>query len=199
MMKKDKPRSPLIVALIAAVMAISAVSAAGASAAEFRISETGTFTGKQTSNQVFKTNIGTFTCTEAVTEGTITSTNWTILDPKVTYSKCTGVVFGAKISTPVSPAQYRLHANGEQDLLNTVTISIPAFGCSVSISPQAGLKAVSYTNKYVEERSKLEASSGLTGLSYSISGGCGSAGTNGTLSGSSLIEMVGNGSIGWRA
>ena len=66
------------------------------------------------------------------------------------------------------------------------------------MAPQAGLETISYTNKSGE----IEPSMALTGITWTATGLCGesfeASGTNGTLTGSSLIGRIGGGTISWQ-
>jgi hypothetical protein len=179
--------------LFVVVFAFSAVAVANASAApEFTASAAGTLSGTQTSNQVFTTNGGTVTCTKASTTGNVATT---ALEQEVTvnYSGCTAFGFA---SVTISPATYNLHANGTVDILNTITISVPLGGCTVTVGPQKGKGTVTYTNG----TSDITESSNVTGIVYTTTGGiCGSGGSNGVYKGSNTVTRVGGGFLKWDA
>jgi hypothetical protein len=193
---QPKRRSALALALALAAIAVAAVSAAGASAAQFHVSATGQIVGAQTTNQVFKFSAGSVTCKQASSQYSTTSSNFTFLDLRTTFSGCSSIYFGVPSQTgvEVSPADFTLRANGEADLRNALTINVKGMGCSVVFPAQTGLKSISYTNR---PEGKMEGASALSGMSYNFSEGCGSPGTNGTFTGSSLYERSGGGSIQW--
>jgi hypothetical protein len=171
-----------------AALALAAMTTAGAWAATFTYSATGTLTGSQTSSHVFLGAI----CKKAHTNGTVVSLTFSSQHYTVSYAECTAFGFPAM----VSDATYELYANGSVDIENTITISVPFAGCSIKAAAQKGLKSVSYTNK----SGKLEVHDAVGGIVYTTIGGlCGSSGSNGTLTGSSLIERVGGGTISWDA
>lgn len=173
---------------LAVVFAFSAVAVANASAASFEASKTGNLKGKALNTQIFTTNGGEVKCTTAATTGSVTELVASHQKVKVQYSGCTAFTFA---SVSITPAEYDLHANGEVDILNTITITVspPLLPkCTVTVGPQTGLKAVSYKNnsgKIIEE-------SAVTGITYTSSGGaCGSSGSNGTYSGNNEVELEG--------
>jgi len=180
-----------------AALALAAV-ATGASAATFTASATGTLTGDQTTNQVFTVSEGgssAVTCKKAHTSGTIVSTAAATQEVTVSYSECTFAIFGfGNSAATVSSATYELHANGESDVLNTITISVPSLGCKTTVKPQTGLKSVSFTNK----SGKLEQSSAIKGIVSTGEGFC-PGGTTGTYTGSNLVERVGGGTLSFDA
>jgi len=173
-------------ATVAAALALAAVTAAGASAASFTASATGTLTGTQTSNHVFTTGGGgSVTCKKAHMHGTIVSTAAASQHVTVTYSECTAFGFAAT----VSPGTFELFADGRVDIENTITIKV--FGCTTTVKPQNGLKAFSYHNK----SGKLESTSAVSSIvSTAFDFPC-SGGSNGTTTGSFLIERVGGGTL----
>jgi ABC-type transport system substrate-binding protein len=178
--------------VLAAVFAFSAVSVANASASTFKSSSTGTLKGAQTSNQVFNTGFGTVSCTTATSSGTVTSTVTAEQEVGVKYSGCTAFGF---IGAEISEAKYLFNANGTVKVLNTITIKVPGAGCSVTVSPQGPLSSITYTNK----SGKIEESTKVSGIKSKGSGGlCGGENSNGTYTGSNLIELVG-GTTEWVA
>lgn len=183
--------SKSLAAACVTALALAAMAAASASASVFTVSETGEFVGSQTSNQVYTPgSFGSVTCKKAHLTGVIVSVSFETLEVTVNYSECTGFGFPAEFST----AKYRLHANGELDIVNTITIKVPSLGCVNTIGPQSGLKSISYTNS----SGKLGVSFSVTGIVSSGSGTC-AGGNNGTLTGSFLVERVGGGTLAWDA
>lgn len=175
------------------VGALAAVSAAGASAApHFKASAKGSLKGTQTGNQVFTTGAGEVSCTKAATTGTVTNLEAVEQEVAVKYTGCTAFSF---VGAEISEAKYNLHANGEVDVLNSIKITVPLAGCSVTVSPQKGLKAVTYTNVSgkIEEASKVESI-----VSKGTGGICGGENKTGSYKGSNLVELVG-GTVEWLA
>jgi len=168
------------------VFALAAVSVASASAANhFKASETGTLTGTQTSSQVFTTGPGKeVVCSTATTTGNVTETEAEEQKVAVSYSGCKAFGFA---SATVSKAEYMLHANGEVDVLNTITISVPLGGCHVTVAPQEGLSSVSYANTPSGE---ITESSSVSGIEETSSGSlCGSSGPNASYTGSNVVHL----------
>src|SRR3954471_17947227 len=133
------------------MMVCCAAGAASASAAQFIISETGEYTGTQTSNQVFTFNNGSVTCKYASSTGAIESTAFNSIERvKTAFSGCNGSLWGVPTPVEVSPASFTLWANGEVDLKKAFTLNLRGLGCIVTFLPHNGLKSISYTNRYVE-------------------------------------------------
>jgi hypothetical protein len=179
-----------------AALALAAMTTAGASAATFTASATGTLTGTATSNQVFTTSAGSFstvTCKKAHTTGTIVSTAAATQHVTVAYSECTAN-FGFSVSATISPATYLLYANGDVDIVSTITISVPALGCKTTVGSQKGLTLATYANK----EPKIEQTSAITGIVSKGEGLC-PGGNTGTYTGTNLIERVTGGSLTWDA
>jgi len=175
----------LIVLLAVAGAALFVAPASGSAAPHFKWSETGTLTGTQTSNQVFTTGPGKeVVCATAATSGTITEAEGEEQKFAVSYSGCKAFGF---INATVSKAEYMLHANGEVDVLNTITINVPLGGCHVTVAPQEGLSSVSYANSPAGE---ITESSAVTGISETSSGSlCGSSGANASYTGSNVVHL----------
>jgi hypothetical protein len=172
-----------VVAVI--VFASSAVAAAGASAASFEANQTGTLSGHGTTPQVFTTGAGEIRCTTATASGNVEALSSETLKVTIGYSGCTA--FGSVPAT-VSSAEYLLHANGLEDVLNTITFSVPFAGCSITVGPQTGRGTVSYSSS----GGRLIATSGISGVTYTTSGGlCGSSGSNGTAGGAGEFALNG--------
>jgi len=169
-----------------AASALAATMAAGALGAAFTYSATGPLTGTATGNQVFTPGGGgSVTCKKAHTSGTIISFGGVSQHFTVSYSECTAFGFPATVSN----ATYELYATGTVDVENTITISV--FGCTTTVKPQKGLKAVSYTNK----AGKIEQHSNVSGIVSTASGFPCTGGVNGTFTGSNLVERVGGGTL----
>ena len=178
-------RIKVLGATVIVVFAIGVIAAAAASAASFQTNETGTLKGVALTTQVFKTNGGEIRCTTATASGSVTTMVSETLKVLVNYNGCTAFGF---TSVTVSPAEYVLHANGTEDVLNTVTVAVPLAGCSVAVGPQSGNGTIAYSNS----GSNLVTSSAISGIAYTSTGGlCGSSGTNGTFTGSDELKLNG--------
>jgi hypothetical protein len=172
-----------------AVFALSVVGVASASAAQFTASATGELTGKATSTQKFTTGAGTVECTAAATSGKIVSEASPEQEVTVKYSGCKAFGF---VSAEISPATYLFTANGEVHIQNTITISVPLGGCSVTVGPQT-VKSVSFANAGT---SNITESSNVSGIVSKGSGGlCGGANSTGKYVGNSEISRVGGGTL----
>jgi hypothetical protein len=168
-----------------AFFALSAIAASAASAAGFQTNETGTLSGVALTPQAFKTNAGEIRCTTASASGSVTAMASETLKVLVNYSGCTAFGF---TSVTVSPAEYVLHANGAEDVLNMVTFTVPLAGCSLTVGPQSGIGTIAYSNSGMN----LVATSAISGIVYTSTGGlCGSSGTNGTFTGSDELALNG--------
>jgi hypothetical protein len=158
------------------------VAAVTAAAANFQVNEAGTLKGHALTAQTFSFSAGQVNCTTASTSGSVEEYGSEEQKVTVAYGSCTGFGLGATVST----AEYRLHANGLVDVLNTITITLPLAGCSLTISPQESLPAFIYKNN----SGKLITEGTLAGIAYSSSGGlCGPGGTNGTYGGRDELEL----------
>ena len=115
-----------------AALALAAVAAAGAQAApKFTASATGTLTGTQTNVQVFTTSAGgseKVTCKKAHTTGNVIATEAVEQEVTVAYSECTADTSFGNIAATVSNAEYNLKADGEVNILNTITIHVGGLG-----------------------------------------------------------------------
>jgi hypothetical protein len=186
--------------LAIAVFALTAIAAANASAApKFTTTAAGgTLTGAKTTNQVFKINGGTTTCTGAATDGTIAASGSTTQEVTVTYSGCTAFGF---VNTDISPATYLFSANGEVAIKNTITITPTGAGCTVTVGETSNqnLKSVSFDTGVVSGGfTGIEETSAVSGITYTSTGGlCGSSGTNGTYTGNSFLHGPTGVTISW--
>jgi hypothetical protein len=167
------------------VCALSGAATAQASAASFEASGTGKLQGNSLNSQSFTNNSGAFSCAKASLAGSATQLVSTDLKLTVQYESCT--YFGFAIF-PASPAEFDFHANGEVDLLNPFTFSLPAGGCKITVLAQNGLGSDTYEN----HSGKLIVKNHLYGMRYSSSGGlCGSSGSNMTTSGNFEVGLQG--------
>jgi hypothetical protein len=175
--------------LAIAVFAVSVVGAASASAApKFTATLAGAIGGTQTSSQVFTTSekgSENVTCKKAHTSGTAALE---AASQKVTveYSECTAATIIGGIAATISKAEYSLAASGSATILNTITIHVGGLAnCNTVVGPQGPLSSVSYTNV----TPKIEESSAVKGIVSTSTGLC-PHGTNGTYTGSNLVESL---------
>jgi hypothetical protein len=184
-----------------AACALAVVSAAGASAApKFTASATGTLSGTQTNNQVFKVAAAkseAVTCTSAATSGTIAAKETAEQEVTVHYTGCTAVIpiFGT-VSATVTDATYNLTANGTVHILNTITIHVSGANCNIVVGPQTPTGTVTYDNGTGANAGKIEETSAVTGIVSTSTGLCPN-GTTGTYSGNNLVSRVGGGTLAW--
>jgi hypothetical protein len=144
---------------LVAVFAMSAVAASMASADELNTAAntTVTLTGKQTTTNVLKTNVGSTECEEATFTGTTVTPSSTVSVTPV-YNKCKSLGFPAIIH--MNGCTYLLHVGagttGTADLVCpagkdvVVTANAPApavLKCTITVKPQTGLGTITYTNE----------------------------------------------------
>ncbi len=181
-------------AAIVAVLAFSAMVATGASAHEFEASTTGLLLAKAHSSQLFKFPAGEVVCTTLVGHGKVVE-----LKPKkqvatVSYTNCSTAL--GTVSEPIN-AEYEFDAEGSVSILKTVKVIITSAGlkCEVSVLPQSGLTAISYSNTGKE----ILLSSNVKSIK-SNGGGALCNWTNdatGIYTGSALVSLDG-GTISWK-
>ena len=132
-------------------------------------------------------------CKVEVSTGQVTSTKTTSLTEQVTYTECVALgTFVAEISVP----KLELQSESPVSWLNTMTIKVPALGCSITIASKGNheLKGATYKNL---AGGKLEMVVAVKGITYTSSGGlCGSSGTSGEYTDKAQVELVG-GTIEW--
>jgi hypothetical protein len=164
---------------LVAMLAMSAVvaSAASATAFSFKAEKVPTqLTGKQhNGNDIFTTDAGKVECTEATYAGEqkVTPTNEVLVTP--TYSGCTAFGF-ANTPIDVNGCQYRFttvtkesgNFEGSADIVCPAgkVIEVTAFGCTVTIGSQTGLKKVTYTNVGAGTTREVTVDVNLTGIVY---------------------------------
>ena len=166
--------------LAVVVFALSAIGGSNATAASFTWSQT-FLKGEATTVQVLTVNGingGKIQCHVAETWGEVFA--WNPLKQQhfsTTYRQC--AAFGG-FPVHLSPATYLFTPNGEVHLTNTFTLNVTALGsCHITVGPQT-LKPVSFTSGVTFNASNIV---------YTSSGGlCGSSGSNGTFTGSSVIS-----------
>jgi hypothetical protein len=164
---------------LVAMLAMSAVVASAASATAFNFkSETvpTQLTGKQhAGNDVFTTDAGKVECTEAtyLGEQTVSPVNNVSVVP--TYTGCTAFGF-ANTPIDVNGCSYKFTAitkeagnfEGAVDIICPAgkVIEVTAFGCTVTIGSQTGLKKVTYTNVGAGTTREVTVDVNLTGIKY---------------------------------
>jgi hypothetical protein len=193
--------SKIVTVTCVAALALAAVSASGAqAAARFTASATGSLSGAQTNNQVFKTSATgseNVTCTTATTTGTIISTEATAQEVEVSYGSCSALIpGGSTVPATVSKAIYNLKANGEVEIKSTITITVKGglISCTIVVAPQTPTGGVTYDSS----AGKIEETSAVTGIVSSHTSVCPS-GSTGTYSGNNLVQRVGGGTLAWDA
>jgi hypothetical protein len=179
-----------------AVCAFGAFSAASASAAEFHSSvEHSVLDGSQIGTDVFTTNAGTVSCSEANYVGTQTAKTTTTQSALATYSGCTAFGF-ASVPIHVNGCEYLFHAASP----NTVDIVCPEGkvievtgpNCTVTVGSQTGKTAVTFTTEGKSPKRDVKVTVNLTGINYTQHGKgffpCTSGSfTNGTYKGETTV------------
>jgi hypothetical protein len=153
-----------------AVCALGAFSAASASAAEFHSSvEHSVLDGTQIGTDVFTTNAGEVSCTEATYTGTQTAKTTTTQSSLAKYSGCTAFGFAA-VPITVNGCEYVFHAAAT----NTVdivcpagkTIEVLAPNCTVTVGSQNGKTAVTFATEGKSPKRDVKVNVNLAGLTY---------------------------------
>lgn len=181
-------RNHVRIGVLITVLALRAIGSASASASEFTASATGSLTGRGTLSHTFKFSGGQVQCSTTAISGTISATASTEQHITVNYSGCTAFGFA---NTEISPATYNLTASGTYHILNTITISVPAAFCKITISPQTPGSVV-FSNA---GGGYVQAHYYVSGLSYTSTGGfCGSSGL-GFYDGWTEMHRVGGGEL----
>jgi len=186
---------------VAAAMSASAASAAPLFHAE---SEPVTFKGTS-SNNTFITNAGEVACSTSSFSGTNSTKTSTTATLTPAYSGCKAFgLIGATVST--NECSYVFHlVEGSSPPTAIVDIECPAgneitieaIGCVVHVPAQSGLGHVVFANKGTKATRGLEATVTVSGITYTATGGCPSAGTasNGVYSGTVTIQGFNSSSI----
>lgn len=166
-------------ALVAA-FALSVVAASSASAHFFNSTNT-TLVLDKGGEQKFTTGGGAeVICSEELSVGEVTAGQQLLTLAIVEYHKCKVGIFSATVSL----AHYDFSADELVNLLNTITINVPAGGCHVTVGPQ-DLKGITYANL---AGGKLEIKAKAGGIVSEGSGGaCGGKSTTGTYTGNSVV------------
>lgn len=125
--------------VLLAVCAFSAMAVSSAWAEpRFLAHPPGPLSAKTLTTQILTTSAGSVECTAVSLSNTSAAALvTTVQEATVNYEKCTA--FGIA-EAKISPVLYDIHANGEVDLLNTVTITAPL--CEVKVFPKNKLKEV---------------------------------------------------------
>ncbi|HEX2097323.1 MAG TPA: hypothetical protein VHF50_08150 [Solirubrobacterales bacterium] len=190
-------------ALVAA-LAMSVTAASSASATNFKFHSEGTstvLTGSQhAQNDVFTTDGGTVSCSNATYSGTQSGATVESVEVTPTYSGCTAFGF---INVPI-------HVNGCKYKFGTSTtnyqgavhvvcgskpIEITAPGCTVTVGTQTPDGNATYTNVGSGTTREVTVDVNLSGIDYTehdtFEGGCegptGTLKTNGTYKGAALV------------
>lgn len=195
------------IALVAA-FAMSAVVASGASAQAFKFKSEGTptkLTGTQhAGNDVFVTDAGSVSCSEANYSGEQVGTEVSEVTVTPSYSGCTAFGF-VNVPIHVNGCQYKFTAitkeganfEGAVDIVCPAgkVIEVTAPLCTVTIGSQNNLKKVTYTNVGSGTTREVTVDVAITGITYvehrsSIFSPCPSntvTKTNGTYNGAGLV------------
>ncbi|HEU5105509.1 MAG TPA: hypothetical protein VFU11_06680 [Solirubrobacterales bacterium] len=177
---------------LVAIFAMSALSASAASAAEFHSTSAGStkISASQTTTHVFTSTAGEVTCEKATFTGNQTTATAASIEVTPVYSGCHIIIFGSTISATVAhnECKYKLYSNGTADIICPAgkAITVTGAGCKITVTPQTGLKSVSYTNS----GTGISIAANLSGIHYHHEGfTCGTGtGTNGTYKGNTLAS-----------
>lgn len=170
---------------IAAVLAFGIATAASASAKSFLASAKEKLLSTKVAKQVFTTEAGTSECGKAaITAGESSTTETTEQTATIQYEECRSFGF---VETTFSPVEYDFEADGEVEILKT--ISIKAIGCEISVPPQS-VNSIDYQTA----GSNLLLEPLVTGILYTATGStCAKTGEfkNGTYKGHSEAMIAG--------
>ena len=177
-------------------LAVLALSVAAAPAAEFHSEAVHTILkGNQVGEAVFTVNAGTVKCKEASTEDTGEhATEKVVTGGNATISGCTAFGF---INATVDLNGCEIEASASTNEVNIVNCVSPgvftAFNCWITISNQAGLKSVTYTNTGSGSGRYLIGHSNITAIKYtqdskSFPGCTTGTFTNGVLTGEGILK-----------
>jgi hypothetical protein len=187
-------RQPKMYFALAAVAALMAIVPATSSASYFGYEVGGDFSSEQLEPQELTFESGyKLKCSKAYGSGKTESyAPAQSIYLTVNYSGCTAFGLGW---VKVSPVKYRYGADGTLDLRNQVTIDVALGGCSVVLSPQSNLGAVTYTNS----GKSVVVENAVGGIAYTTAGSgiCGSSGTDATLTGRNEMKLNGGYSRLW--
>ncbi|HTA98621.1 MAG TPA: hypothetical protein VK730_13375 [Solirubrobacteraceae bacterium] len=166
-----------------AMLALTGTSAASASASEFVFSKTGTLKGTALSAQKFNSSGGKWECSKETISGSATVSKTTIQKITVQYEGC--VYFGVLLKA--AAAEFELNTSGSLTLLKKFTMSSSL--CTIGFQPGTYL-TLNYANK---PAGKIEIAAEVNKITTYGSGSlCSySENSNGTLVGTSLLELEG--------
>jgi hypothetical protein len=192
-------KSPLrsMLVAIAAVVALSVVGTASASAHEFEYEIVGKFKRVSNTPQIFTTKAGgnVVECTtDSVSGANPEGGANRKLHLEFAYSGCTVTVGGFPFPATVSSAKYLFNSEGTANLENTVTVSVPATGCKITLPAQENLKPVTYENTPVKDVTfNLKFENAKSQGSINSEGKCvAGENTTGTYAGKTAIEEEGH-------
>jgi len=214
-----KSRFKNIGVLIAFVLALSAVAAQAASANSPGVFEAETYPAtvkaSQTVRHVFTVNSGKTECTGAEFEGTAAAAS-SELNVMANYTGCTA--FGGAANVEMRGCEYKFHAGNETaanvhagtvDVVSkagkncaTEPIRVQAATCTVTVGPQNGLGALTFTNLNPGQFglggppfAEVEVGVNVSGITYTEAFGCLVPGThnNGTYTGKALVKGLNGG------
>ena len=176
-----------------AVVVFSIAAIAQASAASFNFESTPTWLkGSQVTKNVFTFSGGTVKCSVAEFRSTalISGTSVASVTVHPIYGGC--VAFGQSATVNTNSCDYVLSASGlvvSCSGASSITVEVPSGTCSVFIGTQFPTSPkLTYTSSGSGATREFLVTSSVTGLTYGTSGGiCGSAGTNGTYTGSVMM------------
>jgi len=181
---------------VLAVCALGAFSAASASAAEFHSSVHHTILdGTQIGTDVFTTNAGTVSCSEANYHGTLSATTTTTIEGITpTYSGCTAFGF-ANVPIHHDECTYTFHTTPTWiDIVcpTNKAFTITAPNCEVTVGSQTGLTSATYTTEGKAPKRDVRLKVEISGIKYTQHGKgffpCASGTfTNGTYKGEATV------------
>lgn len=176
---------------IVAMLALSGLAVSSASASLFLFHPTGKILGEATNTQVFEANGTKFECKKATFSGTATALRALTVLVEVIYTECSTPLAGL---VEVSPAQFILNADLKVAVENTVKVTVPAAGCSLSIGP-AGNQELNSVH-YATEGADLKINALAKGITFTTTGGeCVPPGTNATYNGQAKIMSGATGGV----
>ena len=173
----------------AAVLVVTAVSAASASG--FTAQSTPTWlSGAQMTQNVLTVNAGTVKCSVATfkSQAAISTLTTTTVAVRPEYGTC--IAFGLEANVINSGCSYVLTAAGAFSVGcmtgAAIVVSVPEAGCQIKFSAagNANRSSVSYASLGSGSTEEVVVTATVGGITYVSSGGtCGTAGSNGTYSG----------------
>jgi len=184
---------------LVAVFALSAVAASSASAFttfKAKLPTGGTFPASVTGTggeQVFTDETGgtPVKCTAATATGVANSTSEPTTIQKVKYTGCKASIDNVHEIV----AEYKIHANGEVDIVNPIAIKVEGIGaCEIVVGAQEKLKLLTFENNAAKTEITTKAKE--VGITSKGSGGlCGGAHTGGTYTGTVISKLEKGGEL----